>query len=335
MTGGSVANDTSVPTGNNMFTISPSSVLVNTSTEYSGNVFSVNGNSYVNGKITVGNGFTVSSGAVSFPAGSISPSAISGGVSGSIAGINSAGNVAINQTSGNPLYALDISGNVNISGNLLFHASSSISQFKVLSNGLIGYFTGVVGEGAGYTGFNWYADPWGNIVLSNELYFYNNTYSLSNYIHMALNAGGQFYIYTQDNAGVYLNVGAINWSSSSDQRIKRDIVDVEPSLEKLMKINPVYYNYKKDSPDTKPRVGFIAQNVQPQFPVAVSKGSYNEEIQDNVLGLAPTELIPYMVKSIQEQQKQIDDQQTQIQEQQKQIDDLKSMVNQLMSLLKV
>ncbi len=63
--------------------------------------------------LTVGTAFTVSNGAtVTFPAGSISPSAINGGVSGSITGINSTGNVAINKTTVTAGYALDVNGNV-------------------------------------------------------------------------------------------------------------------------------------------------------------------------------------------------------------------------------
>ncbi len=383
-----------------------------------GYVLDVSGNTNVTGNLVVSNGFTVSGGAVFFPAGSINPAAISGGVGGSIAGINSTGNVAINKASAATNSQLDVAGNIIASGSLLLSNTNNAglnfsngvggATSKIYNNGDIhvwtddkfyldiggsypvdavsaptgfstilyanatgvainktsvnsGYSLDVSGNvlasgnlsannvaigslgSAGYklyvNGSAYFTGPSsfvGTTTISGTLSMYNLGYpSVQPYWDVAVDNNGAFTIYHQNNGlGVFVGANATAWSpNSSDERTKRDITNVESSLEKLMKINPVYYNYKNDSPDTKPRVGFIAQNIQSQFPVATLIGPYNEIIKDYPLTISPIDLIPYMVKSIQEQQKQIQNQQQQIQEQQKQIDDLKSIVNHLMSLL--
>ena len=101
-------------------------VAINKSSVTAGYVIDVSGNTNISGNITVSNGFTVSAGTVSFPAASISVTSISG-LGTALAGINSAGNVAINKTSVTSGYALDISGNVNVSGYQRFVSSSAAS----------------------------------------------------------------------------------------------------------------------------------------------------------------------------------------------------------------
>ncbi len=155
------------------------------------------------------------------------------------------------------------------------------------------------------------------------------------YFKICAEAAGALCIYCDNAAsnGVFLGYGNTSWSANSDKRIKRDIHDIEPSLEKILQINPVYFNFKSDEQSTPSRVGFIAQNIQEYFPKVVTSGSFNEEINDHILGVSPTELIPYLVKSIQEQQQQINDQQQQINDQKQQINDLKDLVNKLVTQL--
>jgi hypothetical protein len=73
-------------------------------------------------------------------------------------------------------------------------------------------------------------------------------------------------------------------------------------------LKPVFYNYKADE-DTQPkRVGFIAQEVRNIYPELVNEGEMSVGDVDNVLGLETTNLIPYLVKAIQELKTQLDDQ---------------------------
>ena len=76
-----------------------------------------------------------------------------------------------------------------------------------------------------------------------------------------------------------------------------------------MKLRPVSYNWKSDEANKgRVSIGLIAQEVLPIIPEIVDAGNGTTDI----MGIAYLELIPILIKSIQEQQKLIDDQQMQI-----------------------
>jgi hypothetical protein len=56
----------------------------------------------------------------------------------------------------------------------------------------------------------------------------------------------------------------------------------------------------------------IAQEVEEILPEVVSKGGFNETINDYVKGIETTSMIPFLVKAIQEQDKRIKDLELQI-----------------------
>jgi hypothetical protein len=119
-------------------------------------------------------------------------------------------------------------------------------------------------------------------------------------------ANSDIFQISDGSRGQYLSHSSNGWFTQSDIRIKRDINPITTALSDILKLNPVYYNYKNDSPDAKPNCGFIAQELQKHFPLCVLSVTYSEELKDNILGINSTELIPYLVKSIQEQQMQIE-----------------------------
>ncbi|GGG44453.1 tail fiber domain-containing protein [Bizionia arctica] len=99
------------------------------------------------------------------------------------------------------------------------------------------------------------------------------------------------------NTGVYATV--------SDRRTKKDITPLENgTLNKVMQLNPVSY-IMKDQTDSKRNLGLISQEAQELFP---SITHYIEE--SDLLTLSYTELIPVLIKAIQEQQTIIDSQKT-------------------------
>ena len=100
------------------------------------------------------------------------------------------------------------------------------------------------------------------------------------------------------SAGVELTAGATSWSAISDERLKNIIGPIENGLDKLSGLRPIYYSLKSDSANL-PRIGLIAQDVQAVFPEAVSTDA------DGYLSLRYTELIPPIIKAVQEQQAQI------------------------------
>ncbi|HPR30568.1 MAG TPA: tail fiber domain-containing protein [Prolixibacteraceae bacterium] len=69
--------------------------------------------------------------------------------------------------------------------------------------------------------------------------------------------------------------GGGSWTSLSDRRLKEIDGDYEKGLKEIVALKPVRFHYKSDNPfqlpSDVPQIGFIAQEVQPVFPEAVSE----------------------------------------------------------------
>jgi hypothetical protein len=87
--------------------------------------------------------------------------------------------------------------------------------------------------------------------------------------------------------------------------LKENIVDSGEALQKLLKIKVRKYNWKNS--DIKEDFGLIAQELNEVLPQYVQEG--NEETN---WGVAKAELVPLLVKAIQEQQAQIKELQDEI-----------------------
>jgi hypothetical protein len=124
------------------------------------------------------------------------------------------------------------------------------------------------------------------------------------------------YVFTVN--GSALASGGV-WQNS-DERLKVDIKKIVNPLESLKKLDAVTYTFKQDimvdklgSPTklnlpTEKQYGFIAQEVQKNFPELVKEGI------GGYLALNYTEFIPMLVAGITKQQEQIEQLQTQLQE---------------------
>ena len=96
-------------------------------------------------------------------------------------------------------------------------------------------------------------------------------------------------------AGPYLSNGGTSWTSSSDERLK-DIKNVIPNaIESILKLRAVVHTWKYDN-ENKEHLGLLAQDLQKVYPQVVVED--NDEIK--TLGVNYTELIPVLVKAIQE-----------------------------------
>ena len=102
------------------------------------------------------------------------------------------------------------------------------------------------------------------------------------------------------STGVILNSGATSWATVSDFRFKKNIQPLKYGLYEVTRLRPVRFDYIKDDSDKASRIGFIAQEVLPHIPEAVS-GSKETEYD-----LSMTELIPAMVNAIKELTKRIE-----------------------------
>jgi len=114
---------------------------------------------------------------------------------------------------------------------------------------------------------------------------------------------------------------------ASDERFKQNITPISSPLQKLLQINGVEYEMKttefaKNHFQKGKQIGLIAQNVEKVIPEAVNE-------LDGYKGVDYAKLVPLLVESIKEQQKQLTDTQKQLDDKQKQIDELKKLVEQL------
>lgn len=102
-------------------------------------------------------------------------------------------------------------------------------------------------------------------------------------------------------AGVGLNPSGTSWIAISDARLKKNVVDLEPALDKICAFRPVSYIMNEEEDGAKKRFGLIAQEAQLIIPEIVSQMPNIEYI-----GITYTEIIPFLIKSIQELKAEID-----------------------------
>jgi hypothetical protein len=115
-----------------------------------------------------------------------------------------------------------------------------------------------------------------------------------------------------DNGNVaYVDVDGDFYNASgsygqiSDLRVKENIIEARDYTEDLMKLRVVKYSLKKDQEQQPTKLGFIAQEFEEVFPNMVQT-TKTEELED-MKSIKMSVLIPMLVKTIQEQQKQINE----------------------------
>ena len=112
-------------------------------------------------------------------------------------------------------------------------------------------------------------------------------------------------------SGSYVNIYAGSYTNASDYRIKENVTDVvDGVLAKVLALRVVNYNIihqpdeDGDVPTQKDEVGFIAHEIQEQFPILVSGEKDDVDGDGNAQhqGVDYAKMSAYLVKSIQEQQ---------------------------------
>jgi hypothetical protein len=146
-------------------------------------------------------------------------------------------------------------------------------------------------------------------------YFYSN--NTDTFIDNASGTGDV--VVLNGTGGVKLTRNATSWVSNSDIRLKNINSTIENAVDKLSTLRTVNFSWKSDETN-KENLGLIAQDIEAVFPQIVSKSKLalkiDEEQTDETeyLGVRYTELIPVLVKAIQELKAQNDDLQSQINE---------------------
>ena len=135
----------------------------------------------------------------------------------------------------------------------------------------------------------------------------------------AAGTGYQAFTYYNDNSGDYLfkvlgngNVQNANnsYGSTSDVKLKENIVDATPKLEDLCKVKVRQYNFKKDPNKTK-QIGVVAQELEEVFAGLVEE-TVDRDVDGLDLGTTTKQVkysvfVPMLIKAIQEQQALITD----------------------------
>ncbi len=102
--------------------------------------------------------------------------------------------------------------------------------------------------------------------------------------------------------------------TGSDARIKKNIRDLNYGLKEIMQLRSVKYNLKEGA-DQNDKLGVIAQEIQKVIPEVVvdydivtdKKTGQTTKVPSVILGVRYTDLIPVLIRAIQEQQKEIEE----------------------------
>ncbi len=127
--------------------------------------------------------------------------------------------------------------------------------------------------------------------------------------------------YPLDVAGI---IRATNVSVNSDSRWKTNINLIDDSLRKILQLNGIEYEWKKDefplmNFDSGKQLGLIAQDVEKIIPEVVNTSDDSFKSVDYI------KIVPVLIEAIKEQQKQIDE----LKEQNKRIDQLQQIIKNL------
>jgi hypothetical protein len=226
-----------------------------------------------------------------------------GGSATKAATITSGGNLLVGTTSDNG-YKLRVNGNIWFDGSLnatngAFNQPGTTSLY--LSNTTISG-----GSSSGVTGL-YFGDAGSGInTITREKISVNTarTYIYTEHGYNVQTVGAYFY-----NGAAYQGNNSSSWSTTSDRRIKDNIRPLNNSLEKLLALNPCHFEYKNKLGQIK--TGFIAQEFEEVLPGHVHEQPAGKEYEEyvgegNTIKSIDTDLIPYLVKALQELKAELD-----------------------------
>ena len=226
-------------------------------------------------------------------------------------------------------FQVDSVGNIAIGGNVSLNAGGTVS--------IRGY---KYYNGGSCTSPSFFLDPGGDFIFRDFdsagtiLGFIRAYTTITNcgepssttnrtIVHAAFNG---FSFYQMDGPlwatlnGTELNVAGDVVANTSDKRLKTNIINIDSPLEKLSKINGVYFNWNETAKEltqkdtNKREVGFIAQEVQEVMPEIVSLAPFDKiehtnqsKSGENYLTIQYEKVVPLLVECIKELKKEIEE----------------------------
>jgi len=147
-----------------------------------------------------------------------------------------------------------------------------------------------------------------SLTADSVLILNSRTTTNSTYNHFVCANGNFTGIFLVRDSGNALNTNN-SYGGLSDIKLKENIVDASPKLDKLNKVRVVNYNLK-DNPNQK-LIGVIAQELENIFPSMIEE-SKDIDKDGNDLGTTTKSVkysvfVPMLIKAIQEQQAQIEE----------------------------
>jgi len=224
--------------------------------------------------------------------------------------------------------AVTINGTMNTTGAL---TASSISTEGALGSGNLtvtgtGSISGNLTASAlilAGTYFKVSTNPGSGTIPTNYV-FQGLTESTSKSFAFAINDA----LWVTDNAFFDANITCVALTQTSDRKYKKNIVPIENSLQKVLSLNGVIFDWNKDVVtskkfDDKKNIGFIAQDVEEIIPEVVT----TDENGDKSINYG--NITSVLVEAIKEQQKQIEELKAQLGTKDEQINSLRTQVERI------
>uniref|UniRef100_A0A6C0KWS0 Peptidase S74 domain-containing protein n=1 Tax=viral metagenome TaxID=1070528 RepID=A0A6C0KWS0_9ZZZZ len=187
-------------------------------------------------------------------------------------------NNLIFDTSGSTQMVIDSDGDVSMANNLNVVGGLTVDgSLDVRSNALyIDSSTGRVGVGTSVPGNKFHVAGWGQIRKLGLNMAPNNDYELR--VDGDVYTSGGIGVGKEKDSEYELDVsGDIHCTGTlfadSDIKVKKNLVPLDKSLDKLTNLNGYYYHKVGEEEDSLKHIGVIAQEVEAEYPELVSKNA--------------------------------------------------------------
>jgi len=180
---------------------------------------------------------------------------------------------------------------LHIKGSLLLNASGNDYTGNI--------YTGTASEDGVLINTNYVSIQREGDVAESKLYL-----AQPQYIEGGRNTFIKFFIAGAAIGSISANTASsVDYITTSDSRLKENIVPTHFGINDLMNINVVDFNFKSDAAKTQ-TTGFLAQDLYNVYPAAVSVGG--DDADKEPWGVDYGKITPLLVKAIQEQQAEIE-----------------------------